>query len=197
VAPGTTVAARGVESEAPVKRSFLILSVFAGLSLATVACSDDTSTLKPEPRKETDETEDDDPPAKKKDTTPSQAVATPPPAPPPTTTSPVTTTANSSCGSKATALECGQCCIQQNNPISDCACGAGSKCQGACGGNLCAGKMPDIGCGLCLLQAQCEIDFGGGGGNDFQQEIMTCLEQSGCQSKGGALPQIPGFPGQN
>jgi len=165
-----------------VNRTFVLLSVATALAALTFACGgDDTSKLSS--ADSTDDgkgdivgTKDESEPAPAKSTTPTSTT----PAKAPATTTPAKTTTNAGTCDPAkatTKADCAKCCATQAAPVkavSDCACGAASKCKDACGDNVCAGGAPNVGCGICLITAQCDLgDFGGGD----PAEATACIQQ--------------------
>lgn len=86
-----------------------------------------------------------------------------------------------SCSAETTQASCAKCCGAENNPLNSCACDTGSKCAADCGDNLCAQKLPSFKCGLCLAQANCDVN--GGGGDGPGAAIQACMDQSGCADK--------------
>ncbi len=151
-----------------------------------VACSNETDTLS----KDDDSNNtrlggsEDESKSTKKTETPAQTQqkATTPPPPAKTTNAPV------SCSASADAASCAKCCATEaakDNPLTACACGAGSTCGDKCTGNLCDGKLPSLDCALCVAQANCDLGFGNdGNGNDIQNSAAAqCLQQ--CADKFG------------
>ena len=164
------------------KRVLFISVLVAMGSALSMACSPAPDTLTNRSDREATEDQEDEDEDEDETVTKKKDTKNPVQTPASTENDPTTPTDDGQCSAKQDAKECATCCAKQFNPITSCACGAGSQCAAACGDNLCTGGMPGLECAMCLFQSQCDIGdlgFGGGQDNPLDSELGQCLQQCG------------------
>ncbi|MBX3233204.1 MAG: hypothetical protein KIT84_20645 [Labilithrix sp.] len=159
-------------------RTLLVLSLVATFAGLTVACGDgkadqlldrtddDESTLQDE-----DETEPQRPAPAQTQTQPkTQQSQQPAPTNEPNTCDPKTA---------ATKADCAKCCGQQapKKIVDSCACGTTGKCTTVCEENVCKGGLPNIECGICLLQNGCDLGDLGNLGTEATECLQQCADK--------------------
>lgn len=167
-----------------VMRTLLIASLLASFAALTVACGDaETDKLASDMAngRSDDSTEQDEDETEPTTQAPkTQADKTPAPAQK-TAPTPAKTEPNTCDPAKAeTKEDCATCCAQKApaKAVDSCACGAAGKCTTVCQESVCTGGLPDVQCGLCLIQQGCDLGETLG---DVGTEAAACLQQ--CASK--------------
>jgi len=156
-------------------RTILLLSVLASLAGLTVACGDaDTNQLA---QAEVAQGEDDSTAQDEDKTEPAKpATKTETPAKTAPATPPKTDAKTCDPNTAATKKDCATCCAQKApaKVVDSCACGVAGKCTTVCQENVCKGGIPDVKCGLCLIQEGCDFTAELG---DIGTEAAECLQQ--------------------
>ena len=165
----------------------------AFVALALAACSGDASSLE----RDTSDTEPTKPKAGRTgDGDAPSSSSTPPKAPSSSPAAPAApaapATPASKCAATADAVACVTCCVEDMPEIDEktCTCDAASPCQAACGTNLCAGKIPNVACGQCLLANTAKIQ------SCLEAVVLApkaCVKAAGCLAKAGA-ENLDGLP---